>query len=104
MRSDADFIASRLIADKFYQIEDKKGLLQYLGPSLRKDIQTTAAGIPGIPVSKRFINCAKIKFLRKAILKNGFGLTFDDYEKIVSNRNFLMYPDTSGVRNSGVKE
>lgn len=104
MRSDADFIASRLIADKFYQIEDKKGLLQYLGPSLRKDIQSTAAGIPGIHVSKRFINCVKIKFLRKAILKNGFGLTFDEYEKIVSNRNFLMYPDPAGVSNRVAKQ
>lgn len=90
-REDADFIASRIMAEKFYTLKGKEDLLHYLGPELKKDILETAKEFPEIVVTKRFINCVKIKFLRKAILKNSFGITHSEYDRIVSNYNFLLY-------------
>ena len=90
-REDADFIASRIMAEKFYTLKEKEDLLHYLGPELKKDILETAKEFPEIVVTKRFINCVKIKFLRKAILKNSFGITHSKYDRIVSNYNFLLY-------------
>ena len=101
MRDNAEFISSRIMAEKFYSIEDKKGLYQYVGGPLRKDIMECAGQFPSITVTKRFINCTKIKFLRKAILKNGFGLTNQQYEAILSNRNFLLYPDALTTNTAG---
>ena len=91
MREEADFIASRLMAEKFYLLKEKKDLLQYLGPELRKDIQKTANEFHKTITNRQFINCVKIKFLRKAILKNSFGVTHSEYEQIVIDCNFLYH-------------
>ena len=93
LRENAEFIASRIMSEKFYAIKDKQDLCRYLGPELRKDIQETVKKFPEIQITKRLINCVKIKFLRKAILKNGFDITHGEYERIVNNYHFLMYPD-----------
>ena len=88
VRTDADFIASRLVAEHTYSIADEKALLQFLvqmGPAISNAVK--AAG--GIQPSLRLYNCIKIKFLRKSMLARSFKLDKQQYQKILEHPRFL---------------
>ena len=88
MRTDADFIASRLIHAHLYGIAGKKEFVQFLvqmNPLIAAEIQN----ISGLQPTYRLYNCIKIKFLRKALLARNFGITRAEYEVILNHPRFL---------------
>lgn len=88
LRTDADFIASRLIHAHLYGISGKKEFVQFLvqmNPLIVAEIQN----ISRLQPTYRLYNCIKIKFLRKALLARNFGITRAEYEVILNHPRFL---------------
>ena len=56
---------------------------------MNEDIKTIADKFSSIHYTKKFVNCTKIKFLRKAMIKKDFEITNEEYNKILSNFKFL---------------
>ena len=88
LRTDADFIATRLINSLLYDVPDKKAFVQLL---VRLDpyIAAEAGKMPWVTPSLRMNNCVKIKFLRKAMLARNLGIKQPEYEVIVNHPRFL---------------
>lgn len=87
-RTDADFVATRLVNRLLYQLPDKKAFVQLLvqlDPQITAEIGKTAWIAPSL----RLYNCVKIKFLRKAMLAKNFGITQSEYDIIVNHPRFL---------------
>ena len=88
LRTDADFVATRLVNRLLYQLPDKKAFVQLLvqlDPQITVEIGKTAWIAPSL----RLYNCVKIKFLRKAMLAKNFGITQSEYDIIVNHPRFL---------------
>lgn len=88
LRTEADFIATRLINNLLYDIPDKKSFAQMLvqlDPKIRAELQKS----PDIRPSLRLYNCVKIKFLRKAMLAKNYGLKSSEYDIILNHPRFL---------------
>lgn len=88
LRTEADFVATRLVNTLLYDIPDKKSfaqLLVQLDPKIRAELQKT----PDIRPSRRLYNCVKIKFLRKAMLAKNYGLKSSEYDVILNHPRFL---------------
>ena len=88
MRTDADFIATRLINQLLYEITDKKSFVQLL-VQLDPKIDAELSKLPGISPSLALRNCVKIKFLRKALLAKNFGLRREEYDVVLKHPRFL---------------
>ncbi len=95
IRSNADFVASRLINDLLYDVPDKASFVKLL-VRLDKPIAGILRDNPSIEYSIRMSNCAKIKFLRKALLINTFGITKAEYAAILKHPNFLKGGNVNG--------
>lgn len=89
LRTNADFAATKLVNEQLYAIEDKEAFLKYL-VIMNTDIKAIADKSSSITFTKKFLNCTKIKFLRKAMMKKDFGITNEEYEKILSHPKFLL--------------
>ena len=57
---------------------------------MNTDIKAIADKSKSIIFTKKFLNCTKIKFLRKAMMKKDFGITNEEYVKILSHPKFLL--------------
>lgn len=88
LRSNADFLAARLISKYLYTLPTKKAFVQFL-VMLDPKIRAEAARLPNVQLSQRLVNCVKIKFLRKAMLAKNFGIQQDEYEMILKHPRFL---------------
>lgn len=88
IRANADFLASRIINDNLYDLEDKKAFVQFL-VRMDKQIDELLKEEPSIAPGLKLRNCVKIKFLRKALLKKSFGLTRAEYKTVLNHPNFL---------------
>ena len=88
IRSNADFVASRLINDLLYNLADRAAFIKLL-IRLDKPIAAVIRENPAIMPSVRLSHCIKIKFLRKALLIKTFGITRADYNAILKHPNFL---------------
>lgn len=89
LRTNADFAATKLINERLYAIADKESFLKYL-VTMNTDIKAIADKSKSIIFTKKFLNCTKIKFLRKAMMKKDFGITNEEYDKILSHPKFLL--------------
>lgn len=89
LRTNADFVATRLINNKLYALETKEAFLKYL-VTMNSDIKAVADKFGAITFTKKFLNCTKIKFLRKALMKRDFGIGNDEYEMILKHDKFLI--------------
>lgn len=88
VRANADFLASRIINDCLYDLNDKKTFVQLL-VRMDKQINDLLRDNPSIQPSLKLRNCTKIKFLRKALLLKNFGLTKSEYSTILKHPNFI---------------
>ncbi len=88
MRTDADFVATRLINRLLYEIADKKSFVQLL-VQLDPKIEAELSRLPDVRDSLALRNCVKIKFLRKALLAKNFGLRREEYEVVLGHPRFL---------------
>lgn len=88
VRTDADFIATRLINDYFYTLVDKKTFVTFL-VQMDKYIEKTIKELNFIEPCERLYDCIKIKFLRKAMLIRDFSITRDEYNTILKHPKFL---------------
>lgn len=88
LRTNADFVASRLITKRLHELRDKTLLLKYLAV-MDKDIAEISKADSRIEYSQRFANCVKIKFLRKAMIKQNYDLSEDGYWGVLSNPRFM---------------
>lgn len=89
LRTNADFAATKLVNERLYAIADKEAFLKYL-VTMNTDVKAIADKSSSITFTKKFLNCTKIKFLRKAMMKKDFGISNDEYEKILGHPKFLM--------------
>lgn len=89
LRTNADFVATKLVNEKLYDFENKQEFLEYL-VTMNSDIKQISDKYSSISFSKKFINCTKIKFLRKAMIKRGFGITNAEYSQILKHKKFLI--------------
>lgn len=89
LRTNADFAATKLVNDKLYDIESKEDFLKYL-VTMNSDIKKIADRFASITFTKKFLNCTKIKFLRKAMIKKNYGISNDEYEDILRHEKFLI--------------
>lgn len=89
LRTNADFVATKLANDKLYGIESKDDFLKYL-VIMNTDVKKIADRFASITFTKKFLNCTKIKFLRKAMIKKDFGISNEEYEDILSHEKFLI--------------
>lgn len=89
LRTNADFVATKLINDKLYCIGSKEDFLKYL-VTMNSDVKKIADKFASITFTKKFLNCTKIKFLRKAMMKKDFGISNEEYEDILRHENFLI--------------
>ncbi len=89
LRTNADYLANRLINLRIYQLDTKEKFLKYLA-NMDPDINKLVDGDSRIQYSVRLANCVKIKFLRKAFIKNNYGLSEESYINIVRNPKFLQ--------------
>lgn len=88
LRAEADFVASRLVSEYAYDLQDERALLKFLvqmEPAIAKTIRETGS----IQPSLRLYNCVKIKFLRKVLLTRSFRFSKADYQTILSHPKFL---------------
>lgn len=89
LRTNADFVATKLVNDKLYRIESKQDFLRYL-VTMNNDVKSVSDKFSSIVFTKKFLNCTKIKFLRKAMIKRDFGITNKEYEDILKHEKFLI--------------
>lgn len=89
LRTNADYAATKLVNDKLYTLENKEQFLRYL-VTMNADIKAIADRSSSIVFTKKFLNCTKIKFLRKAMMKKDFGITNTEYEQILKHPKFLL--------------
>ena len=89
LRTNADFVATRLVNNVLYTIESKEEFLKYL-VTMNADVKKIASQFGSISFTKKFLNCTKIKFLRKAMIKNDFGITNEEYEGILRHDKFML--------------
>ena len=88
VKVNADYLASKLINLYLYQIADKPEFIKFL-VQMDKPLEKILAENPMIVTSLRLTNCAKIKFLRKAVLNRNFNISKNDYNVILNHPNFL---------------
>ena len=88
LRTNADFVASRLITKRLHALPDKSALLKYLAV-MDKDIAEISQADSRIEYNQRFANCVKIKFLRKAMIKQNYDLSEEGYWGLLSNPRFM---------------
>ena len=88
LRTDADFVATRLVNSLLYQIPDKKAFVQLL-VQLDPHITAEVKKMSWVRPSLQMYNCVKIKFLRKAMLAKNFGIRQSEYDVIVNHPRFL---------------
>ena len=88
IRANADYLASRLINDYLYELSDKSSFVKFL-VTMDRNIAELSKDNPSITLSKRLINCVKIKFLRKAMLIKNYGITKAEYKTILNHPKFL---------------
>ena len=88
VRSDADFLAARLISKYLYDLPDKKAFVQFL-VQLDPKIRAEAEVVPNLRLTLRLVNCTKIKFLRKALLAKNYGISQAEYDVILKHPRFL---------------
>lgn len=88
LRTDADFIATRLVNGLLYDVPDKKSFVQLL-VQLDPYIAAEIKKMPGIAPSLQMYNCVKIKFLRKAMLARNLGIKQTEYDIILNHPRFL---------------
>lgn len=89
LRTNADFVAAKLVNDKLYGIESKDDFLKYL-VIMNSDVKKIADRFSSIIFTKKFLNCTKLKFLRKAMIKKDFGISNEEYENILRHEKFLI--------------
>ena len=88
LRTEADFIASRLVSEHVYGMADEKALLTFL-VQMDRHIDAVAQETNCSPMTGQLRNCVKIKFLRKALLAKSFKFTRTEYQKILQHPKFL---------------
>lgn len=88
VRSNADFIASRLLnqfRSSVTTLSDLAKLLVRLNGPINEIIRNSTYMIP----SAKLYNCTKIKFLRKILLNKSIDISKKNYSAILSHPNFL---------------
>ena len=88
IRTNADFIATRLINEYLYELHEKNDFVKFL-VRMDKPISELLDEFPAIKLSNRLSNCVKIKFLRKALLIKNYGINKSEYNTILKHPNFL---------------
>jgi hypothetical protein len=88
VKVNADYLASKLINLYLFQIADKPEFIKFL-VQMDKPLGKILEENPMIVSSLRLTNCAKIKFLRKAVLNKNFNISKNDYNVILNHPNFL---------------
>lgn len=89
LRTNADFTAAKLINDRLYTLASKEDFLRYL-VTMNSDVKKIADRFRSIKFTKKFLNCTKIKFLRKAMIKKDFGISNEEYIQILQHDKFLV--------------
>jgi len=89
VRTNADFVATKLINEKLYKLDTKEEFLKFL-VTMNSDIKNIVDHFGTITLTKKLVNCTKIKFLRKAMIKKDFGVSKEDYDRILRHPNFLL--------------
>lgn len=89
IKSNADFIASRVLNLYFSKIDTANDMIKLLW-SCDKTIAQIASqrGLDG--TSAKLINCVKIKLLRKILISKSFDVSRNDYDKILRHEKFLI--------------
>ena len=87
-RANADFIASRLINEYLYELNDKTAFIKFL-VKMDRPIVALLKENPSIGSNDKLLNCIKIKFIRKALLIKGYGINKVEYKTILRHPNFL---------------
>lgn len=88
LRAEADFIASRLVSEYTYGLQDEKAFLRFL-VQMDQPIQAVVKETGNSAMSIRLRNCVKIKFLRKSLLAKSFRFSKSDYNTILAHPKFL---------------
>lgn len=88
VRSDAEFIASRLLNMYRTQLTTLSSLAKLL-VRLDKPIDEVISDSLNTENSKKLSNCIKIKFLRKVLISKSIDINKRDYKKILMHPNFL---------------
>lgn len=92
VRTNADFLASRLVSNYLPKIKDREQFIRFL-VQIDTQIEDILSKNPSIESSQKLVNCTKIKFLRKALLAKDFNISNEDYEKILHNKHFIVSED-----------
>lgn len=96
VRATADFIATRLINDYLYDLDNKHDFVKFL-VSMDKNIKSIHHQNASIPLSNKFINCTKIKFVRKAMINKNYGFKKTEYNNLLSHPKVLVGTDNNSV-------
>ena len=96
LRTCADFVADQLISRRVYLLTNREHFLKYLA-NMDKDIREIVDEDARIEYSDRLSNCIKIKFLRKAFIKNSYGISETEYRQLVQNPRFLKHEESQFV-------
>lgn len=95
IREEAEHISIRLVNSILSNIKTKEDfvkLLVNLDSHINEVYRTDCEG----DTLKRLANCVKIHFLRKALLTKDYGITNDEYEKIIRHQKFLKGEKDNG--------
>lgn len=93
LRTEADFIATRLVNQLLYDLPDKKAFVQML-VKLDPLISAKVRENPSLSDTARLHNCVKIRFLRKSMLARNLGIKHSEYEVILRHPKFLTAPSS----------
>ena len=86
--ANADFIASRLINEYLYELDNKTAFIKFL-VKMDRPIAALLKENPLIGSNDKLLNCIKIKFIRKALLVKDYGINKVEYKTILRHPNFL---------------
>ena len=89
VRNNADFLATKLVNERLYALAQKEDFLRYL-VAMNGDVRAAAGQYSAICYSDRLLNCTKIKFLRKAMMKRSFNISKREYDEILRHPRFLV--------------
>jgi hypothetical protein len=88
IRIEGEYLASKLINSDFHKIKDFSEFSRYL-MFIHERIYEFSNHDVVLMKNLKAMNCIKIKFIRKALLLNDFGLKRSDLKKILSDRKYL---------------
>lgn len=92
VKSDSDFIASRIVNRYFSKVTTAQELVNLLW-KCDGIIAKVAASRHIVNVTPRMKNCVKIKLLRKFLISKNFDISAASYDQILNSKGFLSKED-----------